>query len=108
MSLVVFGLNFTLDFRGGSQFDIKSPTASTKTITDSVSAIVKDPQVVTSSDSTGRHVIVKTTPLSQNQLSEVRQAIATDAGQKDNPNAVTVTRCPAPGAMRSPRRRSPV
>ncbi|MEY9856767.1 preprotein translocase subunit SecF [Catenulispora sp. GAS73] len=90
VSLVVFGLNFTLDFRGGSQFDIKSSTASTQTITDHVGAIVKDPQVYTSNSADGRHVVVKTTPLSSDQLAKVREAIATDAGQKDKPDAVTV------------------
>jgi preprotein translocase subunit SecF len=91
LSLVVFGLNFTLDFRGGSQFDIVSPTAKTKTIETSVSAIVKDPTVQTSTDSQGRHIIIKTTPLSTEQLQKVRQAIATDAGKAKDPNAVTVT-----------------
>ena len=90
VSLVVLGLNFTLDFRGGSQFDIKSATASTQTITDNVAAIVKDPQVYTSNSADGRHVVVKTTPLSSDQLAKVREAIATDAGQKNNPDAVTV------------------
>jgi preprotein translocase subunit SecF len=90
VSLVVFGLNFTLDFRGGSQFDIKSATASTQTIQDHVGSIVKDPTVQTSQSSDGRHVIVKTTPLNPDQLQKVRQSIATDSGVKD-PNAVTVT-----------------
>jgi preprotein translocase subunit SecF len=91
VSLVVFGLNFTLDFRGGSQFDIVSPTASVQTIQDHVGAVVSDPTVQTSTDSAGRHIIVKTTPLNPDQLDKVRQAIATDAGKKSDPNAVTVT-----------------
>jgi preprotein translocase subunit SecF len=91
VSLMVFGLNFTLDFRGGSQFDIVSPTASVQTIQDHVGAIVSAPTVQTSTDSGGRHIIVKTTPLSPDQLDKVRQAIAADAGKKSDPNAVTVT-----------------
>jgi preprotein translocase subunit SecF len=90
VSLVVFGLNFTLDFRGGSQFDIVSPTASTQTVQDHVDAIVKDSTVQTSTDTAGRHIIVKTTPLSPDKLNQVRETIAKDAGKAD-PNAVTVT-----------------
>jgi preprotein translocase subunit SecF len=88
---VVFGLNFTLDFRGGSQFDIVSPTANTQTVQDHVDSIVKDSTVQISNDVKGRHVVVKTTPLNPQQLQQVRDAIATDAGQKADPNAVTVT-----------------
>ena len=91
LSMLVFGLNFTLDFRGGSQFDIVSPTASTETIQKSVSSIVKDPTVQTSTDTQGRHIVIKTTPLSTDQLQKVRQAIASDAGKTKDPNAVTVT-----------------
>ena len=91
VSLVVLGLNFTLDFRGGSQFDVRSSTASTSTVQDHVGAIVKDPSVYTSTSSDGRHVIVKTTPLSADQRDKVRQVIAADAGVKDDTGKVTVT-----------------
>jgi preprotein translocase subunit SecF len=91
VSLVVLGLNFTLDFRGGSQFDVRSATAGTSTITDHVGAIVKDPTVYTSQSSDGRHVVVKTTPLTPEQRDKVRQTIATDAGAKNASTDVTVT-----------------
>jgi preprotein translocase subunit SecF len=91
VSLMVFGLNFTLDFRGGSQFDVVSPTAKTQVVLDHVDSIVKDSTVQTSNDAQGRHVIVKTTPLSADQLQKVRDTIADDAGKKGDSNAVTVT-----------------
>ncbi|MBS2534547.1 protein translocase subunit SecF [Catenulispora sp. NF23] len=93
VSLLTLGLNFTLDFRGGSQFDIVAPNSSSETVSkiqDGVGAIVKDPTVQTSTDTAGKHIIVKTTPLSSDQLAQVRQVIATDSGAKD-PNAVGVT-----------------
>jgi preprotein translocase subunit SecF len=84
VSLMVFGLNFTLDFRGGSQFDVKAPAGvSLQTVKDDVTrdvgAVVKDPQIQSSSNAKdGTHVVVKTTPLSDAQRDQVRNAIAKD------------------------------
>jgi preprotein translocase subunit SecF len=80
VSLLVFGLKFSLDFRGGSQFDVRSDTASVETVKDHVGAIAKDPTVQTSTVLGKRHVIVKTTPLTPDEQTKVRDAIAKDAG----------------------------
>src|SRR3954452_21202327 len=88
VSMLVFGLKFSLDFRGGSQFDARSDTASVETIKSHVGAIAKDPSVYTSTVVGKRHVVVKTTPLTTAQQDEVRKLIAKDAGVSD-PQQVT-------------------
>ena len=69
-SLLIFGLKFSLDFRGGSQFDVRSETAKVETVKDHVGAISKDPTVQTSTVLGKRHLIVKTTPLSLDEQSK--------------------------------------
>ena len=89
VSLLVFGLKFSLDFRGGSQFDVKSATVSAETIKSSVGAIVKDPTVQTATQGNGRHIVVKTTPLDVDGQGKVRAAIAKDAGVTSTDVTVT-------------------
>ncbi|GAA1955802.1 protein translocase subunit SecF [Catenulispora subtropica] len=92
VALLVLGLNFSLDFRGGSQFDVKSATASTETIKSSVAGIVKDPSVQTSNSAKdGRHIVVKTTPLNADEQDKVRTAVAAHAGDGVKPTDVSVT-----------------
>ncbi|NUP48657.1 MAG: protein translocase subunit SecF [Catenulispora sp.] len=92
VALLVLGLNFSLDFRGGSQFDVKSTTASTESIKDGVAAIVKDPSVQTSNSAKdGRHIVVKTTPLNADEQDKVRTVVAQHAGDGVKPTDVSVT-----------------
>ena len=83
ISLLVFGLKFSLDFRGGSEFSVATDTASVETVKDHVAAISKDPTVQTSTVVGQRHIVVKTTPLSEADQDRVRQVIAKDAGISD-------------------------
>ncbi|MFL6116129.1 MAG: protein translocase subunit SecF [Catenulispora sp.] len=84
LSLLVFGLKFSLDFRGGSQFRVKSDTAAVETVRSHVGAIVKDPTVQSETVLGHRYVVVKTTPLTTEQQTTVRNAIAKDAGAQAN------------------------
>jgi preprotein translocase subunit SecF len=84
-ALLIFGLKFSQDFRGGAQFTVpmKSATvhASVEDIKATAGAIVKDP-IVQSQDSkiSGSSVVVKTTPLDQVKQAEVRDALAKKVG----------------------------
>ena len=74
LSLGIFGLNFSQDFRGGAQFDVKSATLTTDEAKTAVGDIVKDPTVQTQTTLGERHIVVKTTPLSIENQVKVRAA----------------------------------
>ncbi|OLE27099.1 MAG: protein-export membrane protein SecF [Catenulispora sp. 13_1_20CM_3_70_7] len=84
LSLLVFGLKFSLEFRGGSQFRVKSDTASVETIRSHVAATSKAPTVQSETVLGHRYVVVKTTPLTPDQQTSVRNVIAKDAGVQPN------------------------
>ena len=80
LSLGIFGLNFSQDFRGGAEFNVKTATLSTDTAKTAVGGIVKDPVVQTQTTLGQRHIVVKTTPLTGDEQGKVRDALAKDAG----------------------------
>jgi preprotein translocase subunit SecF len=88
LSLGIFGLNFSQDFRGGAQFNVKTATLSTDEAKTAVGTIVKDPTVQTQTTLGERHIVVKTTPLSSEDQGRVRAALAKDA--KVDADSVTV------------------
>ena len=84
-ALLIFGLKFSLDFRGGSQFTVPLKSASANVgvadLKSAAGALVKDP-VVQSQDSkiSGRSIVVKTTPLDATTQGDVRDALAKKVG----------------------------
>src|SRR6266851_4001821 len=56
-SLLIFGLKFSLDFRGGSQFTVPTSKVSVQQARTTTGALVKDP-VVQSQTSLGKQQIV--------------------------------------------------
>jgi len=88
LSLGIFGLNFSQDFRGGAQFNVKSATLTTDEAKTAVGDIVKDPTVQTQTTLGERHIVVKTTPLSVDDQAKIRAVLAKDA--KVDANTVTV------------------
>jgi preprotein translocase subunit SecF len=89
ISLLTLSLNFSLDFRGGSQFTVVSPTLSAQQANSTVTSFVKDPTVQTQTSLQGREVVVKTTPLTPTVQISIQNALAKEAGIKD-PSAINV------------------
>jgi preprotein translocase subunit SecF len=79
-ALLVFGLKFSLDFRGGSQFTVPTKSVSVEQAKTTVGGFVKDPIVQTQTSLGNRQVIVKTTPLAAADQAKVRDALAKQAG----------------------------
>jgi preprotein translocase subunit SecF len=99
-ALIFRGLNFSVDFKGGSIFEVKAPNATISQVEKAVSdggggaAIVQQVGV-----GGGTQWHAQTAPLSYGQASKVQDALSRELGVSQG----SITR---PGAARSPPRRS--
>ena len=72
------GLTLGIEFRGGAEFRVQAPAATTDAVRDVVSGLVSDEIIVQSVGQNG--VRVQTEELTDNEATEVRTALATEFG----------------------------
>ena len=82
-ALVGIGLNFSLDFRGGSQYTVPSPSmtiAQAKDVIAQAAPDVKNPVITVQTTAKERDIIVKTTPIDAATSIKIQDGLAKAAG----------------------------
>jgi preprotein translocase subunit SecF len=93
ISLLTLGLKFSLDFTGGSQFSVKSSSMSIEQARSAVASAapgVKDPTIIIQYGGiTGRQVVVKTTTITNDVSTKIKNELGKDAGVAPDTIAVS-------------------